>query len=258
MPRTSLQNVLGIDAAWTERQPSGVALAGRAGPGWRLVAANASYDAFHARAGRAGTGLVPDAAALLASARVLAEGDVDLVAIDMPLSLDPITMRRESDNAVSRCYGGRKAGTHTPSALSPGPLSDRLRAGFADAGYGLCTAAIARPGLIEVYPHPALIELTGAAQRLPYKAGKTKTYHPGLGRADRVARLLATWASIVGHLEAALPGAAAALPVPAHPTKAFEDTLDAVVCALVAARALDGQARAFGDARSAIWVPLGA
>ena len=42
--------VLGLDAAWTETEPSGVALAIEAETGWRLVAVEASYEAFLARA----------------------------------------------------------------------------------------------------------------------------------------------------------------------------------------------------------------
>jgi len=37
--------------------------------------------------------------------------------------------------------------------------------------------------------------------------------------------------------------------------KAYEDKLDAVICAWVAIAALDGAATPYGDATSAIWVP---
>ena len=258
-PRAASRAVLGIDAAWTVRNPSGVALAADDGAGWRLVAVASSYAAFHRQAGVDRPGLEPDAAALLASARALCGRTVDLVAVDMPLSYAPITGRRVSDNLVSSAYGARKCGTHTPSAERPGPVSDALRAGFAAQGFRLCTTAAARPGLmpglIEVYPHPALIELTGAPCRLPYKAGKTRTYWPDEDRAGRTARLLGTWAGLVGHLDAVIAGVAAALPVPPAPSKAFEDALDAVVCAFVAVRVLDGRACPLGDGQSAIWVP---
>ena len=36
--------------------------------------------------------------------------------------------------------------------------------------------------------------------------------------------------------------------------KAYEDTLDAVICAWVAGCALEGRAKAFGDENSAIWI----
>ncbi len=41
-----MRAVLGIDAAWTERQPSGVALVVDNGAGWRLHKIAASYKAF--------------------------------------------------------------------------------------------------------------------------------------------------------------------------------------------------------------------
>ena len=37
--------------------------------------------------------------------------------------------------------------------------------------------------------------------------------------------------------------------------KAYEDTLDAVICAWVAICALEGRATPFGDEDSAIWIP---
>jgi hypothetical protein len=68
--------------------------------------------------------------------------------------------------------------THTPSAFRPGRISDALREGFERAGYPLQTDRLARPGVIEVYPHPALVELAGALERLPYKTSKVGSYWP--------------------------------------------------------------------------------
>jgi hypothetical protein len=42
--------VLGIDAAWTENEPSGVALIENSQGGWRCVAVTPSYDSFLALA----------------------------------------------------------------------------------------------------------------------------------------------------------------------------------------------------------------
>jgi predicted RNase H-like nuclease len=38
-------------------------------------------------------------------------------------------------------------------------MSENLRESFHMAGYPLLTNTIAPPGVIEVYPHPALVEL---------------------------------------------------------------------------------------------------
>ncbi len=155
-----MRAVLGIDAAWTLTQPCGVALATELSGGWRLIASAASYQCFMALADRRlpgerrPSGSRPDAPTLLASASVLCGGPVNLVAIDMPLAHAPIIGRRCSDDAVSRIYGARKCGTHTPNALRPGRVSDHLRASFDLAGYPLltvfgafrCSRSVSPPG----------------------------------------------------------------------------------------------------------------
>jgi predicted RNase H-like nuclease len=165
-----MRAVLGIDAAWTLSQPSGVAVMNETSNGWRLIAAEASYQRFHALANglhpeERPKGSQPEPKELLSSSRKLCGRPVDLVGIDMPLALAPIVGRRGCDNAVSKAYGARKCGTHTP-ATRPGPVSDDLTRGFMEAGYPLLTRIAARPGVIEVYPHPALVELAGAPERL--------------------------------------------------------------------------------------------
>jgi predicted RNase H-like nuclease/uncharacterized protein YuzE len=261
-----MRTVLGIDAAWTSQQPSGVALVAEDANGWRLVAVASSYQDFQSRISpgqnvtRVHTGSIPDAKALLNTSETLAGRPVTLVAIDMPLSYAPITARRPSDDAVSRAYGSRKASTHTPSATRPGRISDDLTASFREQGYNLQTTAIATPGLIEVYPHPALIELASASERLRYKAAKARKYWPNLTPVERLVQIHRQWEEIVRLLEAHIRGVAKALGTPEHKcgligNKAYEDMLDAIVCAWVGICALEGRARPFGDAESAIWIP---
>jgi len=253
--------VLGIDAAWTARHASGVAVvAGEAGQ-WRLVTVADSYADFYRQAGLDGLEAGFDAGQLLEAAAVVAENRVDLIAADIPLAHSPIVGRRESDNAVSRLYGGRHAGTHTPSVERPGALADRMRADFMAKGYPLLVAAPAVRGLIEVYPHPALIELATAPQRLRYKVGKIGTYWKALPVVERRDRLLAEWRSIVALLDRRMAGSAALLPLPdagapVRVLKAYEDMLDAVVCGWIGSCVLEGKAMALGDADSAIWVPV--
>jgi predicted RNase H-like nuclease len=148
----------------------------------------------------------------------------------------------------------------TPSALRPGKISDDLTASFKACGYPLQTCEITSPGLIEVYPHPALVELAGAQERLPYKAAKIGRYWPALSPAERWLKLNQQWADIIWLLEKEVEGVSAALPPPgsdppAWERKAYEDMLDAVVCAWVAICALEGRAKAFGNTEAAIWIP---
>lgn len=258
--------VLGIDAAWTEKEPSGVALIADDGDGWRLVEVAASYRAFLAADDSAAPivrhrGSIPDAGAIAEAASVKASAPVDLVAIDMPLSIIPIVGRRASDNTISVAYGARHASTHTPSAARPGRLSDELRIGFDAIGYPLAVSAIHGPALIEVYPHPALIELASAERRLPYKQSKVAKYWPDAVPGMRRQRLREVWVEIIRHLDKEISGVSAALILPlaearGYELKAFEDMLDAVVCAWVGACVLDGKAKPYGDSESAIWVPV--
>lgn len=250
--------VLGIDAAWTATNPSGVALVEETDAGWVLRALTGSYADFGALAGVEAT---HSANGLLAACVGLCGREPELVAVDMPLAHSPITTRREADNAISRAYGARHCSTHTPSATRPGKISDDLRAGFQAAGYTLATDRLQLPALIEVYPHPALVELTGAARRLPYKVSKIRNYWPDLTPSARRVAVIDVWEQIVVALEAKIRGVAAALPLPV-PTasgrslKAFEDQLDAVVCAWSGICALEGVAKPFGDADAAVWIPL--
>lgn len=254
--------VLGIDAAWTEKEPSGVALAVKNGSRWKLANVAPSYDAFirSVAPGVRARGSLPDIPSLLRAAETQAGSPVELVAVDMPLSHDPIIERRASDQAVSVAYGGRWASTHNPNPERPGKIGEALTDGLKASGYPLLTTHIAGRGVIEVYPHPALIEIAHASVRLTYKASKIRDYWKFLTPPERKGRLLETWRSIVPLLDAEIDGVEDALPVPSetsrgHELKAFEDMLDAVVCAWVGITALEGRAVPFGDATSAIWIP---
>lgn len=250
--------VLGIDAAWTTHNPSGVAVARDTGTGWRLVAAASSFSQFYDQ---------PDAPAHFDADRILAAATrhagiaPDLVAIDMPLADTLITARRVSDNLISARYGARGAGTHSPSALRPGPLALDMLTALAAQDYPLhCAGPLTGKATVEVYPHPALIELTGAPRRLPYKIAKRAKYSPDLTSAARIDAIFGQWSEILARLETVLPGTIDRLPLPdpAAPIrslKGFEDKLDAVICAWIGTSILDGRATPYGDATGAIWVP---
>jgi predicted RNase H-like nuclease len=257
--------VLGIDAAWTPTQPSGVAIASSNGEGWQLIGAYSSYGDYFEAAKFHGSVSDGDlastsAVSLINAATALAGQAPDLVAFDMPMSLQPITGRRGADQAISKAYGAKWCAAHSPSAQRPGQLSDQLRAEFASAGYGLCVRAIQTPGLVEVYPHPALVELCGESKRLPYKVTKAANYWPRLTPKQRRAALIAEWNSIATVLEPYLAGAENALRGASVDSlknmKAAEDMLDAIVCCVSAIRCLEGEALAYSaDEFSAIWVP---
>ena len=260
-----LRTVLGIDAAWTTKQPCGVAVVLETVDGWQLKAAQSSYHNFHVLADRQLTpelrpsGSLPNVPTLLKTASAIAERSIDLVAVDMPLAYSQIICRRVADNEVSRKYGARYCSTHSPNALRPGLVSNTVRESFAEAGYPLQTISITTPGLIEVYPHPALLELTNAPHRLPYKVDKSRRYWPDRGKAERERLIFQQWREIIKHLDREISGVQVMLPEPASGSrallKAYEDMVDAIVCAWVGICVLEGRAHTFGNADSAIWVP---
>jgi predicted RNase H-like nuclease len=260
--------VLGIDAAWTSTQPTDVAAAVETEAGWRLVGVAASYEQFLTLANglpaiaERPCGSVPEAGMLIEAGRRICGRSIDLVAIDMPMARHPIIGRRPSDQTVSKAYGAKGAATHSPSASRPGEISDALRLAFEDEGYPLRTLdAESAPAkaLVEVYPHPALIEILKAPRRLEYKAAKAAKYS-ALPLAVRHNKLREVWRVIVDALGRRIEGVHAALRPPdanerGWRLKAYEDKLDAVICAHVAIACLEGKVRGCGDADSAIWIP---
>jgi predicted RNase H-like nuclease len=263
--------ILGIDAAWTAGRPSGVALLQQRGERWRCAALAPSYAQFAGLAAGSAVdwqarplGSAPDLAALLAASRQLLDGEpVQVIAVDMPLSLEPIRGRRAADAAVSRAFGAQGCAVHSPSAERPGALADRLRADAEDLGYPLGTAATRAgqtPALLEVYPHPALLRLLGAPYRLPYKVANRRKYWPDATPAERLARLLQRLAEIRCALQREIDGVPLEVPpladiASAASLKAVEDALDALVCGWIGIRYLAGRCRAYGDDTAAIWIP---
>jgi predicted RNase H-like nuclease len=263
--------ILGIDAAWTRRNPSGVSLVKQQGGSWRCIAAAPSCDAFIAAAnqepvdwssgGHAGDAM--DTGRLLDAAQRLANAEVTLVAVDMPLATTPIRGRRAADDAISRVFGGRGCSAHSPSSNRPGPVGDRLMNELAQRQYPLATVGAepgAARGTIEVYPHPALLELLQRDYRIPYKVGKSRRYWPTQSASERLVRLVAEFSEIEAALSREIGGID--LPLPARgearsfaSLKPREDALDALVCAWVGIRYAEGAADAYGDRTAAIWVP---
>ena len=175
--------VLGIDAAWTAHQPSGVALVQHTSAAWQCLALAPSYNAFLAQASgqspnpaqkRAGSR--PDPQALLQAAQKLSGSRVACIAVDMPLAQTPITARRAADTAISRRFAAQGCSVHSPSAERPGAIADQLRADCKALGFALHTAAgnNSPPALIEVYPHVALLALLKRRYRVPYKVSRSQ------------------------------------------------------------------------------------
>ena len=258
-----MTSVLGIDAAWTAREPSGVALIHKNPDDgcWEYRAVAPSYDAFITLG--QGNGIewcqrptpgIPDVERLLAvAAELLGRERVAVVTVDMPVSNAPIIGRRPADNAISRRFGANGCGTHSPTHDRPGKISVTLRESLCRHDYRLavnCPRELDRvKSVIEVYPHPALISLLGCDYRVPYKVSKTNRYWPKTPKHERSCRLITEFRRIYEALTQEIRGIPDFLPeLPYEGTltflKRYEDALDALVCAWVGAQVLGRTCRA--------------
>ena len=267
--------VLGIDAAWTATEPSGVALIRKTPDNgrWEYVSVAPSYNAFIAAANgtpvqwdmRPESG-APDPKCLLTAAQQHLGGEtVSVVASDIPLSNTPITGRRECDKEISMLFGAQGCSTHSPSRNRPGAISTNLLAGLRGCGYNLATryATDTEPAnsVIEVYPHPALLTLLNRNYRVPCKVSRSLRYWPETTVQRRVDLLMQEFVNIYNGLGRVIHGIPHFLPPLPHTgrtlasLKRYEDVLDALVCAWVGALFFERQARAYGAGNAAIWVP---
>jgi predicted RNase H-like nuclease len=262
--------VLGVDAAWTSKNSSGIILIKyfhNSKP--EVVRAGRSYDEFcnygmPVWKNRV-EGSTPDFSKIIESCGQ----KVDLIALDMPLSPQGITGRREADNAISREYGNRKASTHTPSGNRFGELAKIIFDQLTENGFSWASEYQKTPAFIEVYPHVAIIELFGGDderfyERFPYKVQKMAKYWPNALREERYFNIISNLntlrnkiAYVVNGIEEILPPLVPNISHKIMFLKGYEDLLDAALSALVGCNYLDGKAepKPLGDQTGVIWVP---
>lgn len=232
----------GIDLAWSERNLSGACVVDAAG---RVVDER----------------LLGDDVEVLGWIESHLEA-VAVVAIDAPLHVPNETGRRPCEAELAAEYGGRKAGPHPANrrllADADGSIrGERLAGSLTEIGFAGPWQAAERT-LLEVYPHPTIIEVFGLPERLVYKAKKGVS-------VDRRRQGLRELAAHLHGLEAAMPPLIAPAvsigdEIRGRALKGVEDQLDARVCAWVALLWHDdpGRVRIFGDqATGHIAVPCG-
>jgi hypothetical protein len=220
---TNLRAILGIDAAETIKQPSGIALVAEKSRGWECVAVEPSYSAFiECHKGfssswpRTLQGSTPDPDRLLFVASKLLDGEsVTLVAVDIPMANVAIDSRRVADDQISSQFGGNWCSAHSPNTLRPGPVSEVIKRGFGGQGYKLATVDTpceVEQRLIEVFPHVALLELLKAHTRICYKVGKTVRYWPGADISARKKKLTGELERILSALKREIRGVSLKIP----------------------------------------------
>ena len=212
---------IGVDLAWGEKKPTGVAVLDSDGHLLHVSARTTDETILAA-----------------------VEGYVDgrcLVAIDAPLVVVNATGNRPAEAALNRDFRAFEAGAH-PSNTGKPEFADTPRgARLADAlGLDIDPASRARRRAIEVYPHPATVALFGLGRTLKYKNKPGRPlaelqaellrltgYLETLSTAEPAMRLTGSddWHALVRAVERA--GRKSELRV-------AEDQVDAVVCAYVA------------------------
>lgn len=266
--RSALQKVvLGIDAAWTTGNASGVSLLAFDGHIWQCLAIAPSYQQFldyedvdwnaEPPGGEPAIDLILDRAN-----QITCGIRPDVIAVDMPLSNLPITARRTADNSISHEYGGRGCSVHSPSSTRPGQIADNLRRDCENTGYHLATntSSPTQNALIEVYPHTAILKLLDLDYRHPYKVSNSSKYWDGRSVNERKTLLIDSFRKILGALATDIRGIDISLPetdevLSLNHLKRFEDAIDALVCGWVAIKYLLEECDAYGDDSAAIWSP---
>jgi predicted house-cleaning noncanonical NTP pyrophosphatase (MazG superfamily)/predicted RNase H-like nuclease len=259
------QYVLGIDAAWTEKEPSGLAVLKYNKDGkHNLVKVSRSYEEFIN--GKLdwnvdAVGSYPDMKKLL---EVCNDRNfrISVAALDIPLSPMPITGRRTAEALISKEYGKYGAATHSPNADRPGLVSQVIFNQFKESGFNFSYEYQEKPAFIEVYPHVAIIELLNLKKRLAYKVHNRSKYWPDATTQERNSRIISSLNTLraglnnhVSNIDAFIPVLKTSVSYRSKTLKEYEDMLDAIVCALVGCFYIDGKVTAYGDETGAIWVP---
>lgn len=213
---------VGIDLAWSSRNPSGGAVLSTND---RVLAATATLGS--------------DADVLAFVNEVLPRSAAGLVAIDAPLSVPNETGTRSCDSQIASVFGRYDAAPYPANRRSlsryGGLRAEYIRLQLESLGFRH-SPTIERQAdtrqVIEVFPHPATVSLFHLSRTLKYKARATRTYE------FRWQELLQLREHLVSLRDATPPlcltADLATAPIEGlrgRRLKAVEDTLDAVVCA---------------------------
>jgi predicted RNase H-like nuclease/ppGpp synthetase/RelA/SpoT-type nucleotidyltranferase len=209
---------VGLDLAWGQRKPTGVAVIDDDG---RLVHLTA----------------VSDDGQILAALKPYVEGAC-LVGIDAPLIVTNATGARPAEKALNADFARFQAGAHPANTSRPEFADTPRGARIAEAlELDIDPASSSDRRAIEVYPHPATVVLFRLSRTLKYKAKPGRT----------VAQLRSEMLRLMDHIEGLTP----ALRVSESPAwtelregvekatqkselRRAEDRVDAVLCAYIA------------------------
>jgi predicted RNase H-like nuclease len=223
---------VGVDLAWSDRNPTGIAVLEGDQLGARLTVEPWTVRGVDAVAEAVGAAC-PDGPAF--------------VAVDAPLWVPNATGRRPCEAELGRDFARFHAGAHPANRTRltgwDGSVAGERLVALLRERYRLAAdpnplldSRSGRRLVFEAFPHPAMVVLFGLSKRLLYKKGDAAQRREGLARLRRfVLAVLGggappllpseTLSSFCGAELDGLRGAA---------LKDYEDRLDAVVCAYIA------------------------
>jgi predicted RNase H-like nuclease len=257
--------ILGVDAAWTVNGSSGLCLMRyEENEKPKVVRLARSYDEFLQGEIRWAEKATASAPRLDEIIRQIVEIP-QVVALDIPLSPEPITGYREADRQITRRYSRMGAAVHSPTQDRPGKIAEMMFEQLTASGirWADTKAKPDRPYFMEVYPHVTIIEMLGLDYRLPYKVQKKGQYWKDEVPEERYRKSIQQLnflktgieTKLQHSLDDFLPALVEREKYTLHFLKSYEDLLDSVVCALSGYYFQIGQAVGVGDETSAIWIP---
>ncbi len=211
---------VGLDLAWGERNPTGLAVLDADGRLVEVARVQTDDD--------------------IAGALTAYDGPL-VAAIDAPLVVANPTGKRGAERAMDRDFARFEAGTHSANTAKPWFVPEPRGARLARRLGLSLTDPEADRRAYEVHPHAATIALFGLSRTLKYKAKPGRTLESQRAELLRLTTLLGslhdaepplrlgdTWDELVGAVAAAARKSE---------LRRAEDPVDAVVCAYVAAYA---------------------
>jgi len=228
---------VGVDLAWGERKPTGVAVVDDGG---RLV-----Y-----------VGVAQDDTSIRAAIGPYVQDDC-LVAFDAPLVVTNATGQRPSEAALNRDFAKFEAGAHPTNTGKPEFAGTPRAARLAEAlDLDIDPNSTGPRRAIEVYPHPATVALFRLGRTLKYKAKPGRSVAQLRSELLRLLDLVETLAQATPSMRVSDNDGWIALRQSVETAerkselRRAEDPVDAVVCAYVAlfATRRPGDVTVYGDA----------
>lgn len=260
---------LGIDAAWTVKEPSGISLIHCNDPhSCDILRAGRSFDEFISGSinwNEKVTGSEPKLDEIIDCCKEYISLP-NIISIDMPIANYKIETRRFCENQISVTYGGKGASTHSPTKERPGNISVSYFEQLTKLRYVWKTkdSNIIGDSFIEVFPHTAIIEYLNLNYRYEYKVSKKNSYktwkhlsseEKNLKLKDNLNYLTSFLSKRVINIYKYLPILRSEENYSMSFLKGYEDLIDSIICSLVGIDYKENDIKGFGDERGTIWVP---